>query len=484
MKTLYLSDLDGTLLNKEQKTSDFTNRTINELIGSGICFSYATARSWNTARKATEGIIAGIPAIIYNGAFIIDTKTNERLISNYFDNDIHSVIDMLIENNIYPTVYSVRNSEEKFSFITEMATDGMKDFILSRKGDKRTNPVDRVQQLHEGEIFYLTCIDDEMKLRPFYEKFKDIYHCVFQRDIYSGEQWLEIMPFKASKSSAALQLKEYLGCDRLVVFGDALNDKDLFECADECYAVANAADELKKMATDIIESNDNDGVAKWLLRTVNMRDKKISVTELGDPSKPHGKEGAEMLSGMNERHSAVTGWALGFFDLARNDSVLDIGCGGGATIKRLSEMIEDGYICGVDHSELSVKLSTKFNKHDVECGKVKVKHASVEELPFENNSFDDIITVESFYFWPDPQENLKEVYRVLKNGGRFLIVADINGDAELDEKDIENINKFNLFNPKLSQFHLLLENAGFTDIRIHTKVGEKWVCAEGNKRRS
>ena len=481
MKTLYLSDLDGTLLNSEQKTSDFTNRTINELIMSGISFSYATARSWNTARKVTDGIVAGLPAIIYNGAFVIDTQTNARLISNYFGEEIHSVIDSLIEHDIYPTVYSVRNDEEKFSFIREQATDGMKDFIHSRKGDKRTNPVDHVQQLHKGDIFYLTCIDDEKKLRPFYEKYKDKYHCVFQRDIYSDEQWLEIMPFKASKSSAAVQLKEYLGCDKLIVFGDALNDKDLFECADECYAVANASDELKKIATDVIESNDNDGVAKWLLSRCKKTEAKKSVTELGDPSKPQGKEGAEMLSGMNERHSAVTGWALGFFDIASDDEVLDIGCGGGETIRRLSEMIESGHVYGADHSELSVKLSTEHNKQGVECGKVRVVNASVEKLPFDDNSFDEIITVESFYFWPDPQKNLREVYRVLKKGGRFLVVADINGDAELDEKDIESIKKFRLFNPKLSEFYQLLENAGFNDIHIHTKPGEKWVCAEGNK---
>ena len=89
--------------------------------------------------------------------------------------------------------------------------------------------------------------------------------------------------------------------------------------------------------------------------------------------------------------------------------------------------------------------------------------------------------MESFYFWPDPQENLKEVYRVLAKGGRFLIVADINGDAELDETDIEGIEKYRLYNPTLAEFRTLLENAGFKDINIHTCDGRKWVCAEGNK---
>ena len=87
---------------------------------------------------------------------------------------------------------------------------------------------------------------------------------VFQVDLYTREQWLEIMPKAASKASAALWLKSSLGCGRLVVFGDGENDVDLFEAADEAYAVANAADVLKAVATGVIGANDEDGVARWL----------------------------------------------------------------------------------------------------------------------------------------------------------------------------------------------------------------------------
>lgn len=212
-----------------------------------------------------------------------------------------------------------------------------------------------------------------------------------------------------------------------------------------------------------------------------MSDKKVSITELGDPRKPHGEAGAEMLEGMNEHHSAVTGWALGFFDFKENDRVLDIGCGGGETLRRMSAMVKNGKLTGADYSELSVRMSKEHNKADVESGKMQIIEASVEKLPFDDEAFDKIITVESFYFWPDPQENLREVCRVLAKGGKFLIVADINGDAELDKSDIEGIRKFSLYNPKLDEFRTLLENAGFINVAVHTKDGQKWVCAEGNK---
>ena len=73
------------------------------------------------------------------------------------------------------------------------------------------------------------------------------------------------MPKAATKANAVLQLKEILGCKRVVCFGDAENDIPMFQIADECYAVANAVPALKAIATDVIGSNAEDGVAKWLL---------------------------------------------------------------------------------------------------------------------------------------------------------------------------------------------------------------------------
>ena len=111
---------------------------------------------------------------------------------------------------------------------------------------------------------YTTCIETPEKIKPFYDKYKDIYHCVYQKDIYSDEQWLEIMPKDFTKASAVQKLKQITKSDYVVVFGDGINDLEMFEVADECYAMSNAEPELKAVATKIIESNDNDGVARWL----------------------------------------------------------------------------------------------------------------------------------------------------------------------------------------------------------------------------
>ena len=165
------------------------------------------------------------------------------------------------------------------------------------------------------------------------------------------------------------------------------------------------------------------------------------ITRKGNPRKPQGEEGEQMLQRMNESHAAVTQWALGFLDFGEEDQALDIGCG----------------------------------------GKMEVLEASVEHLPFEEGSFDKIITVESFYFWPDPAENLKEVLRILKKGGVFLLIADIYQKEGLRESVLENIKQYHLFNPTKEEFRRLFEQAGFAETRIHTKEGEDWICVEGKR---
>lgn len=203
------------------------------------------------------------------------------------------------------------------------------------------------------------------------------------------------------------------------------------------------------------------------------------ITRKGNPRKPQGEEGEQMLQRMNESHSAVTEWALGFLHFGERDQVLDIGCGGGATLKRMSKRIPEGQLTGVDYSEVSVRMSSEMNEEDIRRGKMEIFEASVEKLPFEEEKFDKIVTVESFYFWPSPADNLREVLRTLKKGGVFLLVADVYQKEHMEKETIENIRRYQMFNPTEREFRELFEQAGFTSVEIHTKEGEDWICVEG-----
>lgn len=264
MKTLYVSDLDGTLLRSNQRTSDFTNRTINELVDNGMLFSYATARSYIAAMPVTEGLDARIPLIVYNGVMVVDNVDGSILFCHYLQEEAHRLLDELMEQDIYPIVFSMIDGVEKMSYVPSKISAETQRFIDMRDGDIRMHPVDDPQRLHDGDIFDITCIDKFDKLTPFYEKCKDHYQTIFQLDIYTNDPWLEILPKGTSKANAIKEVAQYYHCDKVIVFGDGMNDIEMFKMADEAYAVENAVPELKEIATGIIAGNNDDAVAKWL----------------------------------------------------------------------------------------------------------------------------------------------------------------------------------------------------------------------------
>ena len=115
-KTLYISDLDGTFLQPNERISEFCCKTINRLVQNGLLFSYATARSYHTARKCTAGLNAKIPLIVYNGALIVDNETGSILKENTFSvSQAADILELLQECGVHPIVYSLIDGKEKFS---------------------------------------------------------------------------------------------------------------------------------------------------------------------------------------------------------------------------------------------------------------------------------------------------------------------------------------------------------------------------------
>ena len=165
-------------------------------------------------------------------------------------------------------VYALVDVKERVTIINEKLNDGMKEYLTKRKDDPRINLTNDLHSLYQGEVYYFTVIGSYQELNSVYEMLKDNvnYNVTFQQEIYRDEYWLEIMPKTASKANAILKLKEILKCDEIVCFGDAINDLEMFKVSNQSYAMENAVDQLKKHATAIIDSNENDGVANWLIK--------------------------------------------------------------------------------------------------------------------------------------------------------------------------------------------------------------------------
>lgn len=270
-KILYVTDLDGTLLNRSGKASPYSIATINALTARGMLFTYATARSLVSASVVTDGLTGDIPVIVYNGAFIFHAATGKVLSQEDFkETEWKTIITALETYKISPLVYSFIDGAEKVSWMKGTENEGIRHYLDARKGDHRLRPVETKKQLYQGSMFYFTCIGEKDNLLPIYHIFSNApqYRCIIQQELYRPEFWCEIMPAKATKAYAIQKLKKLLNCDKVISFGDAVNDIPMFMASDEAYAVENAVPELKSMATGIIGSNEEDGVARWLKENV------------------------------------------------------------------------------------------------------------------------------------------------------------------------------------------------------------------------
>ncbi|MNC58120.1 putative hydrolase [compost metagenome] len=139
---MYVSDLDGTLLTRNHEISAFSAGVIQELVERGVPITYATARSYSSARKVTAGILPRVPVIVNNGAFIADPETGVPLFSAYFqEEEKMAVARLLAGHGLFPMVYSHQDGAEKVSWITTEENEGIRYYISQRNGDKRFQPI-------------------------------------------------------------------------------------------------------------------------------------------------------------------------------------------------------------------------------------------------------------------------------------------------------------------------------------------------------
>lgn len=263
-KTLFVSDLDATLLNSDGTLSDYTANAVNTLVKKGVKLSIATARSYHTAMKVAGKLKVHLPMILHNGVFIRDTLSGQYL-HKCLVPDVDFVRKVLGEYGISPMVYSLGTDSEQYSFVRELLSPEQAAFQATREDDPRSNPVTCPDKMWGGDVFYVLCIGSPDILDGAYARLSGKYSCIYGDDYYSGDRWLEIFSPDAGKASAVSRLRDILGCERVVVFGDGANDISMFEIANEAYAVSNAVDALKSRATGIIGSCDEGGVVKWLI---------------------------------------------------------------------------------------------------------------------------------------------------------------------------------------------------------------------------
>ena len=266
-KTLYVSDLDGTLMHKDLKISDFSVKTINALVGKGVAFTYATARSISSAGTITKDLKLNLPVITRNGAVLADNNTGKIIEKALFtEKEVEMLKEMLPELPKTGFVSCYFGDDMKKVFAGSLHTAELQGYLDCYKDDPSVVTVSDLSEMFMGNPGYVTIIGNKVETEPLYLRTREYngWECLFQKDVYRDEYWLEIAPRNSTKAKSILKLKEEYGFDKLVVFGDSVNDIPMFKIADEAYAVSNAVDELKALATGIIGSNEEDAVAVYL----------------------------------------------------------------------------------------------------------------------------------------------------------------------------------------------------------------------------
>ena len=180
-------------------------------------------------------------------------------------------------------------------------------------------------------------------------------------------------------------------------------------------------------------------------------------------ARPEGALGRVMLSFMNYTHAPLTNWGLKLVEVQDGWTMLDVGCGGGFTIRRLLKRSKGAMVYGIDISEESVAKAKKVNT-DVLDQQVFVTLGSAEKLPYEDGKFDLVTAVETVYFWPNLPNCLQEVRRVLKPGGKFAILVEV---VDSDSKWTSIVEGMTAYSPE--DLKKLLDDAGFTLTEIHRK---------------
>ncbi|MBQ7828125.1 MAG: HAD family phosphatase [Clostridia bacterium] len=263
-KILYITDLDGTLLRNDATVSEYTKSIIKKVENKGIYFTYATARAYTSASAIMKDITPTIPAVVYNGTFIVSATTGNRIAVEHMTREESDyVLDVFAGHGISPIVYSIIDGVEKYSYCYEELPEASKIFLDARRGDARENPT-TPDKLGLGQVFHFSSLGDGDKLAAIQRILKKDFPAELFLDRYFHEMFLEIHPKGATKAEGVQKLKDVLGCDSIVCFGDGTNDIPMFRIADECYAVANAEPALKEIATAVIGENESDGVAKWM----------------------------------------------------------------------------------------------------------------------------------------------------------------------------------------------------------------------------
>ena len=213
----------------------------------------------------------------------------------------------------------------------------------------------------------------------------------------------------------------------------------------------------------------------WVLLVAAMT---YTLNQVRKPSKWYGRF---FLWIMNFSHSGVTDWGLTHVTVEKHFTILDVGCGGGRTIQKLAALATEGKIYGVDYAKGSLAASRGKNALSIKTGHVEITQASVSQLPFPEDKLDLVTAVETQYYWPDVVNDMQEILRVLKPGGKLIVIAECYENGARGKQERLVMKLLRTTNLDIEGHRDLFSAAGYTDVQIFEESTKGWICGIGTK---
>ena len=196
---------------------------------------------------------------------------------------------------------------------------------------------------------------------------------------------------------------------------------------------------------------------------------------------PTGLQGKTVAESMNLHHSALTDWGLKKVGIKPAFKILDVGCGGGKTIKKLAKLASRGKVFGIDYSKDMVAYSKEVNSNLISQKKVSIEECSIVKTNFSSNFFDLVTAIETYYFWSSLSDAFQEIKRILKPNGNLLLINEMIKDGVYEIKNAKLIKKTHVHLISLPKIQQTLESVGFTNVKIFRKPKSPWNAVLAQK---
>jgi hydroxymethylpyrimidine pyrophosphatase-like HAD family hydrolase len=275
-RTLYVSDLDDTLLGTDGALTDESRSTLTRLLANDTAFTVATARSPLTAFRALEGLPLSLPVVTYSGATATDPADRSPLWWEHFDaRALQPLVGAALAAGVTPLVFWLDGEDDKVSWVRGAETSGVDTFLEARPDDPRLAPVDGWDEVDHDRGFFVSIRGEYPVVRRLSRMIRAISWgtgctLALTGTRESGVGVLDVTPAGITKGSAVRRIAEDHGFTRVVAFGDGANDLPLFAEADESYATASAPDDVKAAATAVLDAGE-EAVVRFLAEHADSR---------------------------------------------------------------------------------------------------------------------------------------------------------------------------------------------------------------------